>query len=115
VIHYDNETKTRAMLRGSLVSLRDNLDPPRPRWTADLLVDKYGYCELTNWTWKDEKYRSGGWRLSNPADLANYEAEHELLDFLRDEGEWIELRKIGPEDSEYFATEKLMEVINSKE
>jgi hypothetical protein len=42
----------------------------------------------------------------------NYqEALNEVWEWLV-EWELIELRSIGPEDSEYFATDKLMEVIN---
>lgn len=72
--------------------------------SCHLKVDQYGYCELLDW------YNFG---KRDPHEPYNSETMH-LRDAEIDVWEWlaewelVELRPIGPEDSEYFATEKLI-------
>jgi len=50
--------------------------------------------------------KHGGYRLSDPADKEIWDRNQEVLMWLSEWG-FIELKRIGPEDSEWFATEKL--------
>ena len=50
--------------------------------------------------------KTGGFRLSDPNDKAAWDLQQEVWGWLM-EWELVELKAIGPEDSEYFATEKL--------
>jgi hypothetical protein len=65
------------------------------------------YIAGSRWYWdgvKDPRsYNSENWHL--------HETEMKMWNWLVDE-ELVELKPIGPEDSEYFATDKLMEIIN---
>lgn len=101
----------RTYFKGYAVSIRDDEDPPRPKWGCTLTVDEHGYVEFDDWFWHGVKRKPGGYRFSNPADVERHAAYIELQEFLAYEHELIELRAIGPEDSEYFATDKLWEVI----
>jgi hypothetical protein len=80
-----------------------------PVW-ADVEVDSDGYCELRDWKYFEQRpKRSGGYNLSDAEDAAKWEAMREVWSWLS-EWELVELKPIGPEDSEYFATEKLLEM-----
>lgn len=100
----------RILFKGYEVWIRDEVKNP-PRFGCTLSVDEHGYVEFNDWFWENQKRKPGGYRLSNPEDLARWEAMRELQEYLRDVEELIELKPIGPEDSEYFATDKLWEVI----
>jgi hypothetical protein len=81
-------------------------------WSGYLEVFADGYTELHDWYYKELRpMPSGtGYRLSNPDHLASWNAGRELLEILAEEG-LIKLQPIGPEDSEYFATKKLWDII----
>jgi hypothetical protein len=83
------------------------------RWYCYIDVEDTGYVQITEWEYRGEKSRRGGWRFSNEADKKNYDAYRVLLSILDEEMELIKLQPIGPEDSEYFATDELWEVIQS--
>lgn len=104
----------RMYFQGYKVLIRENEDPPRPKWGCTLTVDEHGYVEFDDWFWNGEKRKPGGYRFSNPEDVKRYEACHEMQEYLAEVEELIELKPIGPEDSEYFATEKLWEVIKRR-
>lgn len=80
-----------------------------PVW-ADVHVDDNDYCELHNWFFYGHRpKRDGtGYRLSDPGDALIWEAMTHVWNWLN-EWEFVELRQIGPEDSEYFALPKLIE------
>jgi hypothetical protein len=88
----------------------------REDWNGYLEVFADGYTELHDWYYKGLRpIPSGtGYRLSNPDHQARWDARRELLEILAEE-ELVELLPIGPEDSEYFATEKLWAVIKAGE
>lgn len=72
---------------------------------ADVVVEPgTDYCRLDGWKWGEYRqprpaaYSSANWHL--------LEIEREVWSWLR-EWELVELKSIGPEDSEYFATERL--------
>lgn len=74
---------------------------------AWIAVHYDGYCELHRWHWFGKSNKQGGLNLSNQEDAEIYEAEQEVWNWLQEWG-LVELKPIGPEDSEYFATEKLV-------
>lgn len=65
------------------------------------------YINNLNWSWFGARnpltYNSKNWHL--------LDIEKEVFNWLH-EWELIELRPISPEDSEYFATDKLWRIIN---
>jgi hypothetical protein len=65
-----------------------------------------GLCELHDWYWFGQKDQHKPYRLTDPEDKARWDAMQEVWFWLR-EWELVELKKIGPDDSEYFATERL--------
>lgn|SRR5215471_2001994 len=66
-----------------------------------------GLCELNDFWWFGVRpKRNGGYRPSDPEDKKILDAQHEVWGYLT-EWEFVELKAIGPEDSEYFACEKL--------
>jgi hypothetical protein len=82
----------------------------REDWSGYLEVFADGYTELHDWYYKELRPIRGGYRLSNPDHLASWNARRELLEILAEEG-LIKLQPIGPEDSEFFATKKLWDII----
>ena len=80
-----------------------------PVW-ANVNVDSNDYCELDGWHFFGHRpKRDGtGYYLSKPEDAIIWEAMTHVWTWLA-EWEYVELRQIGPEDSEYFATDKLKE------
>jgi hypothetical protein len=80
-----------------------------PVW-ADIEVDEHGYCELRDWKYFEQRpKRTGGYNLTDAEDSDKWEAMRQVWSWL---AEWdlVELKPIGPEDSEYFATDKLLEM-----
>ena len=77
---------------------------------ARVEVDQHDYCELVNWCFFGHRpKRDGtGYFLNKPEDALLWEAMQHVWTWLA-EWEYVELRPIGPEDSEYFATDKLKE------
>lgn len=71
--------------------------------TCRLSVDQYGYCELVDWYYFGKRDPHEPY---NSETMYLYECEREVWDWLA-EWELVELRPIGPEDSEFFATDKL--------
>lgn len=67
--------------------------------------DGLANLEYYRWFGKTGPKR-GGYRLSDPKDLEIWETDKEVWEWLSEWG-FVELHRIGPEDSEYFATEKL--------
>ena len=63
-----------------------------------------GHCELAGWRWGEHRPIHGGYRLTEPKHKAAWDAMREVWEWL---AEWglVELRQIGPDDSEYFAVE----------
>jgi hypothetical protein len=80
-----------------------------PVW-ADVHVDDNDYCELHSWMFFGHRpKRDGtGYFLQKPEDAIIWEAMTHVWKWL-EEWEYVELRPIGPEDKEYFATDKLKE------
>ncbi len=71
--------------------------------TCRLSIDKYGYCELVDWYCFGKRDPHEPY-TSETMELREYEMA--VWEWLA-EWELVELRPIGPEDSEYFATAKL--------
>lgn len=94
--------------RAFFIRLRNPLEPRvRDHHTnCYLLVDDTNYCQMLNW------HNSGKSDPNRP--YSGSEEDRELLNLERDVWDWleawelVELRPIGPEDSEYFATDKLL-------
>src|SRR5215831_11092115 len=83
--------------------------PGHPREVnCRILVYRDGLIELDYFWWFGVKgpKEGGGYRLSNPEDKKIWDTRIEVLEWLH-EWELIVLRRIGPEDSEWFATDKL--------
>jgi hypothetical protein len=82
--------------------------PPvqRPPCSAYVLVLEYGQCELHDWYWFGKRDPHKPYQLMNPVDKELWDAMQEVWYWL-EEWELVERRKIGPEDSEYFATDRL--------
>ncbi len=86
--------------------------PPKPRMKGEkaartnyqvtLLIDEHNYIEITNWIWGSVRF------LEGTALEVSHDIRKEIWDWL-EEWELVVLRPIGPEDSEYFATDKLIE------
>ena len=72
--------------------------------TCRISVDQYGYCEMVDWY--NFGLRDPHTSYNSLMDQKLIEAEKEVWEWLA-EWELVELRRIGPEDSEYFATSKL--------
>lgn len=70
---------------------------------ATISVDDNGYAELVHWRWGNFTDPHRGYKLSEPEDLALWNAMKEVWDWLT-EWEIVRLMPIGPEDSEYFIT-----------
>lgn len=73
---------------------------------ATLRVADDGYCDLWDWYWFGLRDPHRGYKLSDPEDHKLWDAMQNVWTWLR-EWEFVELKPIGPEDSEYFATERL--------
>jgi len=67
--------------------------------------DGLANLEYYRWFGKTGPKR-GGYRLSDPKDLEIWERDKEVYEWLSEWG-FIESRRIGREDSEWFATKKL--------
>jgi|SRR5215471_1258800 len=82
--------------------------PGHPREVnARILVYNDGLAELEHFTWFGvHGPKRGGYRLSDPEDKKLWDTKEEVLAWL---AEWglIKLKRIGREDSEWFATEEL--------
>lgn len=72
-----------------------------------LSVDQYGYCQLMDWYFFHRRDPHRPYHLSEQEDAELYECERLVWEWLA-EWELVELKPIGPEDSEYFATDKLL-------
>jgi len=67
-----------------------------------------GLVNLDRYSWFGKSGpKHGGYRLSDPKDKEIWDTNQEVYAWLS-EWEFIELKRIGPEDSEWFATEKLI-------
>ena len=66
-----------------------------------------GLAELGDFWWFGVRAkRNGGYRLSDPEDRKVWDTQKEIWGYLS-EWELVTLKRIGPEDSEYFACDKL--------
>ncbi len=75
----------------------------------EIEIENDGYANLESWRWGDfRSVRGPGAGYRFPEDRERYDAMQEVYEWLR---EWdiIELRRIGPDDSEYFATDEFLE------
>lgn len=71
---------------------------------ANVSVEENDYASLDNWRWGEHRQpRSHVYSAENRHLM---ETEQEVWEWLK-EWEFVELKAIGPEDSEYFATAKL--------
>jgi hypothetical protein len=85
--------------------------PLLSKW-AVLEVSNDGYCELHLWRLDGTTYKSRPFRPGDPKDAAYMESRQQMLGLLEEE-ELIELLPIGPEDKEWFVTEKFREVLDA--
>lgn len=77
----------------------------RHDYWADVLVEPgTDYCVLSCWKWGE--YRQPRPAIYSPSNWHLLEVEKRVWEWLV-EWELVELKAIGPEDSEYFATTKL--------
>lgn len=102
----DNEPK--CAYHGTLVSV--HVPGHRAKVNCQVLVYHDGLIELNHFTWFGVTGpKAGGYLLGNADDRKIWDAGREVLGWLQ-EWDLIELRPIGPEDSEYFACLTLMEL-----
>jgi hypothetical protein len=73
---------------------------------AYLVVEEGGYTELWDWRWFGKRDPHRSYKLTVPEDRELWDAMREVWSWLR-EWEYVELKPIGPDDTEYFATKKL--------
>lgn len=72
---------------------------------ANVYVEENDYCELHGWRWGE--YRQPRPAIYNSDNFHLLEVEKRVWEWLK-EWEYVELRNIGPDDAEYFATDKLV-------
>jgi hypothetical protein len=102
----DFEPEITVKLYATLYQVVDKLN--KNRVTVRVYAED-GLAELDRYHWngKTGPKRDGhGYRLSDPADMEIWNRNKEVLQWLN-ECEFTELQRVGPEDSEYFATAKL--------
>jgi hypothetical protein len=80
----------------------------RYAYWAEVVIDEDGLCELQDWRWGEFRDPHRPYRAF-AEDRKLWDAMHEVWSWLS-EWEYVELKPIGPEDSEYFATDKLRAV-----
>ena len=78
------------------------------RYYAYLRIYTDGLCELDCWYWFGIKSLGRPYDLRNEEDRIVLGAQQEVWEWLN-EWEYVQLRRIGPEDSEYFVGEKLLD------
>jgi hypothetical protein len=74
---------------------------------AHIRVAEDGMCELWDWGWYGRRDPHRPYRLTDPNDKALWDTMKKVWKWL-EEYELVELRPIGPEDYEFFATDKLL-------
>ena len=65
------------------------------------------YCELHLWRVDGKTYKSRPYRSGDEVDKSG-----RIVRGMLEEEEFIELRRVGPEDREYFVTDTFWETVN---
>jgi hypothetical protein len=102
-----DENKPKVNLVQTIKQYRVEIPNQHYEYYAVLSVREDGYVEVDDFKFNGVRGpKRGGYRLSDPNDKKIWDAQLEVWGWLQ-EWELVELKPIGPEDSEYFATHEL--------
>jgi len=113
---FADENEPEAHLVQTIRQYRIEIPNQHYEYYAVVSVREDGYCELDDFKFDGIRgpKQGGGYKLSDPEDKALWDTQQDVWGWLQ-EWDYVSLKPIGPEDSEYFATESLMVVEGEEE